>query len=161
MVPMHLKATSDESKGLLLEWQVAYAAEAYNVYCNGELIASNVTETSYTVSSETSAAVYYITGVQGEVESSPSNKVYWGSYGVEDIADNAMTIFPNPANETATVTAPGLSSVVLYNALGQEVLKATATNGICNLNLSGLQKGFYLIKAETSLGNSIQKLILK
>ena len=158
---MHFKATSDESKGLLLEWQVAYAAEAYNVYCNGELIASNLTETNYTVSNEISAAVYYVTGVQGEVESSPSNKVYYGSYGVEDIADSGMTVFPNPATETAIVTAPGLNSIVLYNTLGQEVLRAFATDGICNLNLSGLQKGLYLIKADTSLGNSIQKLILK
>ena len=161
MVPMHLKATSDESKGLLLEWQVAYAAEAYNVYCNGELIASNLTETKYTVSNEISAAVYYVTGVQGEVESSPSNKVYYGSYGVEDIADSGMTVFPNPATETAIVTAPGLNSIVLYNTLGQEVLKVFATDGICNLNLSGLHGGLYLIKAETSSGNSIQKLILK
>jgi hypothetical protein len=161
MVPMHLKATSSDSKGLLLEWQPAYDAEAYNVYCNGELIASNVTETNYTASNEISAAVYYVTGIQGEVESSPSNKIYYGSYGIEDIADNEMTVFPNPANENVTVTAPELNGVVLYNALGQEVLKAVANNGICNLDLSGLQRGLYLIKADTATGNSIQKLILK
>ena len=105
--------------------------------------------------------MYYVTGVQGEVESSPSNKVYYGNYGVEDITDNSMEVFPNPANETTTVTAPGLNSVILYNVLGQEVLTAIATDGVCKLNLSGLQKGIYLIKANTSLGNSIQKLILK
>ena len=161
MVPMHLKATSSDSKGLLLEWQPAYDAESYNVYCNGELIASNVIETNYTASNEISAAVYYVTGIQGEVESSPSNKIYYGSYGVEDIADKGMTVFPNPATENVTVTAPELNSVVLYNAFGQEVLKASANNGICNLDLSGLQRGLYLIKANTSTGNSIQKLILK
>ena len=161
MVPMHLKATSSDSKGLLLEWQPAYDAEAYNVYCNGELIASNVTETNYTASNEISAAVYYVTGIQGEVESSPSNKIYYGSYSIEDIADNGMTVFPNPVTENVTVTAPELNGVVLYNALGQEVLKAVANNGICNLDLSGLQRGLYLIKADTATGNSIQKLILK
>ena len=161
MVPMHLKATNDVSKGLLLEWQPAYDAESYNVYCNGELIASNVTETNYIIAIESSAAVYYVTGVKGEVESSPSNKIYYGSYGIEDIADNEMTVFPNPATENVTVTAPELNGVVLYNAFGQEVLKAGANNGICNLDLSGLQRGLYLIKANTSTGNSIQKLILK
>jgi hypothetical protein len=95
------------------------------------------------------------------VESSPSNKVYYGNYGIEDVADNGMTVFPNPANASVTVTAPGLNGVVLYNVLGQEVLKAVATNDICNLDLSGLQRGLYLIKADTSTGNSIQKLILK
>ena len=161
MVPMHLKATNDVSKGLLLEWQPAYDAESYNVYCNGELIASNVTETNYIIAIESSAAVYYVTGVKGEVESSPSNKIYYGSYGIEDIADNEMTVFPNPATENVTVTAPELNGVVLYNVFGQEVLKASANNGICNLDLSGLQRGLYLIKANTSTGNSIQKLILK
>ena len=72
-----------------------------------------------------------------------------------------MEVFPNPANETVTVTAPGLNNVALYNVLGQEVLKAVAVNDICNLNLTGLLKGIYLIKAETSLGNGIQKLIIK
>ena len=63
--------------------------------------------------------------------------------------------------ETVTVTALELNSVTLYNALGQEVLISTATGDICHLNLTGLPKGLYLIKANTSLGNSIQKLILK
>ena len=125
------------------------------------MIASNVTETNYSVTNETNAAVYYVTGVQGEVESSPSNKVYYGSYGLEYIADNAMVVFPNPAVENVTVTAPDLNGVALYNLLGQEMLTAFATNGICNLDLSGLQRGIYLIKANTSTGNIIQKLILK
>jgi hypothetical protein len=163
MVPMHLKAANDNSNGLLLEWQPAFAADFYNIYCNGDLIASNVTETNYTVNLdyEINAAVFYVTGVQGEVESSPSNKVYYGSYGIESISEDTMEVFPNPANETVTVTAPGLNSVVLYNALGQEVLSAMAVDGLCNLNLTGLPKGIYLIKADTSLGNGIQKLIIK
>ena len=163
MVPMHLKANYNDTNELLLEWQPAYAADAYNVYCDRELIASNVTETNYmiTLDSETDGAMYYVTGVQDEVESSPSNKVYYGNYGIENHVGDIIEVFPNPANETATVTAPGMNSVVLYNVLGQEVLKAVATDGICNLNLSGLQKGIYLIKAETSMGSSIQKLILK
>ena len=163
MVPAHLKAANDDASSLLLEWQPAHAAESYNIYCGDELIASNVTETSYTINidSETSSAMYYVTGVLGEVESSPSNKVYYGNYGIESLSEDIMEVFPNPANETATVTAPGLNSVILYNALGQEVSKAIATDGICKLNLTGLQKGIYLIKADTSLGNSIQKLILK
>ena len=163
MVPMHLKANYNDANELLLEWQPAYAADAYNVYCDGELIASNVTETNYMISldSETDGAMYYVTGIQGEVESSPSNKVYYGNYGIENHVGDIIEVFPNPANETATITAHELNNVVLYNILGQEVLKAVATDGVCNLNLSGLQKGIYLIKAETSLGNSIQKLILK
>lgn len=163
MVPMHLKSNYNDTGELVLEWQPAYAADSYNIYCNGEKIASNVTETNYVVNmeTETSGAMYYVTGVQGEVESSPSNKVYYGNYGVNHYLDEVIEVFPNPANETATVTAPGLNSIVLYNIFGQEVLKAIANNGTCNLELSGLQKGVYLIKAYTSLGNSIQKLILK
>ena len=152
--------------GVLVSWRLL-GTEApdteFNLYRDGEKIASNVTETNYVVymETETSGAMYYVTGVQGEVESSPSNKVYYGNYGVNHYLDEVIEVFPNPANETATVTAPGLNSIVLYNILGQEVLKAIANNGTCNLELSGLQKGVYLIKAYTSLGNSIQKLILK
>ena len=163
MVPMHLKSNYNDTGELVLEWQPAYAADSYNIYCNGEKISSNVTETNYVVNmeTETSGAMYYVTGVQGEVESSPSNKVYYGNYGVNHHLDEVIEVFPNPANETTTVTAPGLNSIVLYNILGQEVLKAIANNGTCNLELSGLQKGVYLIKADTSLGNCIQKLIIK
>ena len=163
MIPMHLKSSYNIDNKLLLEWQPAYAADSYNVYCNGEVIASNIVETNYTVNldNESGGALYYITGKQGEVESSPSNKVYYGNYGIENISENTLEVFPNPANETAIVTAPGLNTVTLYNVLGQEVLTAVATDGICNLNLSGLHGGLYLIKAETSSGNSIQKLILK
>ena len=161
MVPMHLKATSNEPEGLLLEWQPAYAADAYNVYCNGALIASNVTETNYTVANEIDAAVIYVTGIQGEVESSPSNKIYYGSYGIEDVADNALAVYPNPACDNIIVTAPDLKGMVLYNAVGQEVLRASAANDVCSLNLSDLPRGLYMIKAYTANGTGIQKLILK
>jgi uncharacterized delta-60 repeat protein len=69
--------------------------------------------------------------------------------GVENIADNALAVFPNPASENIYIS--GLATapyhIEVTNALGGVVLKLDVSNssGTEKLNLSGLTQGHYVL----------------
>ena len=89
----------------------AATAITYNVYCNGEKIASGLDQPSYTVASPM-AGRYVVTAETGGEESAESNAVvYTVSSGVDTPA----------ASKT-------VSSIAYYNVAGQQV--ATPVKGV-------------------------------
>lgn len=160
-IPMHLTGTAQGNE-MLLEWDAAQNADTYNVYRNGEMIASEITDNFQTVSldSDITAFTFYVTGVKNSVESSASNKVNYGNVGISESNMADMKVYPNPSNGKVSVEAEGLVSVAVYDILGQEVMQNSVSDNAITLNLNGLQSGVYFIKASTATGNSIQKIIL-
>lgn len=160
-IPTNLTGTLQGTE-MLLEWDIARNADSYNVYRNGEMIASEITDNFQTVSldSDITAFTFYVTGVKNSVESSASNKVYYGNVGISENNIGDLKVYPNPANGKVSVEAEGLISVTIYDILGQEVMQANVADNAITLNLTNLQSGVYFIKASTATGNSIQKIIL-
>ena len=160
-IPTNLTGTAQGDE-MFLEWDIARNADSYNVYRNGEMIASEITDNFQTVSldGEITAFTFYVTGVKNGVESSASNKVYYGNVGISESNISDLKIYPNPSNGKVSVEAEGLVSVAVYDILGQEVMQTNVDGNAVTLNLTDLQSGVYFIKASTAIGNSIQKIIL-
>ena len=160
-IPTNLTGTAQGDE-MFLEWDIARNADSYNVYRNGEMIASEITDNFQTVSldGEITAFTFYVTGVKNGVESSASNKVYYGNVGISESNIADLKIYPNPSNGKVSVEAEGLVSVAVYDILGQEVMQTNVDGNAVTLNLTDLQSGVYFIKASTAIGNSIQKIIL-
>lgn len=76
---------------------------------------------------------------------------------------NAIILHPNPSNSSVTVDAYNylISKVIVYSFDGKEVFKADIDfNHSCQLDISNLINGLYLINVETKEGrNFTQKLI--
>jgi hypothetical protein len=68
-----------------------------------------------------------------------------------------VNVFPNPASGKVTVTNIGSDHIRIFNLAGQEVLQVKVTNRIMNLDVSGLDKGMYLLKS----GDSAAKLMIE
>jgi len=85
------------------------------------------------------------------------------------IANNNTTefgIFPNPAtNGFVTIQAQNnekLSSVEIFNTLGKSVLSMNIENSSkVSLDVQGLTKGLYFVKATTDAGVATQKFVVK
>lgn len=75
------------------------------------------------------------------------------------VNDSSMTMYPNPATtQVALTSTKGLEiqAVTVFSLLGQKVLESNAAT----LNVSGLSKGTYVVKATTTTGKVlVQKLI--
>jgi Secretion system C-terminal sorting domain len=91
--------------------------------------------------------------------------------GVNEYSNEmGLSIYPNPANEVAKVNfkLTAEASVVLnvYDVAGKLIYtenKGTMAQGnhFSYLNISSFAKGFYTVSVQTSIGNSIVKLIVQ
>ncbi|EDM45523.1 Regulatory P domain of the subtilisin-like proprotein convertases and other protease [unidentified eubacterium SCB49] len=69
--------------------------------------------------------------------------------GVEELNTSGYSVSPNPATTNVTIKsqATPITSVEIYNVLGQEVLNATFENGLTrDINIAHLNTGMYLVK---------------
>jgi hypothetical protein len=79
--------------------------------------------------------------------------------GLNEVASQAVSIYPNPAKETLNIEVLGSAKVnaQLLNLSGQ-VLKSYTNNGSGQLNVSDLPAGVYLLQVST---NQVQKRTYK
>ena len=99
-------------------------------------------------------------GVNGD--SSGHVRVYSvdaGSLSTEDVTLTGFSVFPNPAQSSVTILLANSDSIdqaVIYNTLGQEVVRSTSTT----IDISSLSKGMYVVEVTTPLGRGIEKLLV-
>ena len=74
-------------------------------------------------------------------------------YEQHDCEDNvsqndyqAITLFPNPANDFVTLNGENLGTVRIYNALGQKVDEFEANGTELRINTAGYESGIYFVK---------------
>jgi len=82
-----------------------------------------------------------------------------------EFSESNFIVYPNPANEVIYVTNSDLThkitSVVIYNILGQQVVMVTSSDNIGTVDVSSLASGNYLMKIKTQAGTSIAKFLKK
>lgn len=86
------------------------------------------------------------------------SNAYASSVFVDNITiDNALSIedndftkfsyYPNPVNDVLNISHDGnITSVAIYNILGQEVINKEINAGEAKIDMSGLAKGTYMVK---------------
>ena len=78
-----------------------------------------------------------------------------------DLADG-LRAYPNPVNNILNIEyTSDLSSISVYNMLGQQVLAKKVTATSTQLDLSGLNVGTYLVKVEAGTVSTIVKVFKK
>ena len=69
---------------------------------------------------------------------------------VEEIPDNELTLYPNPANNLVRINGVEAAEVQVYNAIGQMVKTVRGTNEI---DVVDLAEGVYLVRIMDAEGN--------
>ncbi|AWG23286.1 hypothetical protein FFWV33_18010 [Flavobacterium faecale] len=74
---------------------------------------------------------------------------------------NKITVVPNPATTTVTVTAPIDSKINIYNTLGA-LLKSVQSNNLqSKINVSDLSAGIYFVEISLAGERTVRKLIVE
>ena len=148
---------------VVLSWQQATMAKAYNIYRNGERIAHGVHETSFVDYEANSSQTYHytVTGYSDFIESSPSNEVYidWTTEIDEQVEPQEVNLYPNPTDSKVYIEAEGLCQVRVFNLMGQEILKQTVSDGRFIVDLSSQPQGCYFIETLTEQGSTTKKIM--
>ena len=99
--------------------------------------------------------------------SAPAKCMYGNEYyvrvlfsldGVDEIEAQNVQVYPNPAKDILTVKAENLSSVVVYNSLGQRVLAQEINGDETTINTSDFEAGIYMVRIMAN-GNEITRKI--
>lgn len=139
----------------------------YNVYyqhqSSGFDLLDYTTETEYIhegMALITGLHEYYITAVYDEGESDVSNTAEVVISGIENILENNLNIFPNPAKDFVTIQSDNIiESVTIYNFAGQAIVKEKADSHAFRVNVSSYNPGVYIFRIDTDNG-SINKYIV-
>ena len=66
--------------------------------------------------------------------------------GVSQNGNQAVAVYPNPANDFVTLSGENLGTVSIFNTLGQKVDEFEANGNELRINTTGYENGVYVVK---------------
>lgn len=87
-----------------------------------------------------------------------SVKIYYSTDGVDENEVQNVEVYPNPTKDVLTVKAENISSVVVYNSIGQKVFAQTLDANETTVNMSNFEAGIYMVRIVAN-GNEITKRV--
>jgi len=87
--------------------------------------------------------------------------IYVGNVGINELNNNSLVIFPNPAKDFMTIQATtNIKKIQVYDVTGQSVIDQTVNANNITVNTSGFGTGVYYLKADLSSGGTIVKKVV-
>ena len=129
--------------------------------------------TTYTDNSANQEGDYYyklyaVYSSLGDCVSAPANWKYDSNryyihvpYSADDVDEQEtqnVSVFPNPAMESFTVSGEGLNHVTVCNTLGQVVYSADCNGNSAIVNIDNLETGIYLVRVATENGIATKRI---
>ena len=166
--PQKVELTEDETGEeniMVLAWEAPEQGNplGYNVFMNGELVAENTTDMSYTFTGE--FGTFYVAEVQAVYDNDMTSvKVVaakTNTWAVAENTTNICRIYPNPANNTVRIDATSeMQQINIYNTLGALVESINVNGKAAQLNLANYSNGVYFININHAGGSSTQRLVI-
>jgi hypothetical protein len=130
---------------------------------------ADVTETKYVdeVSSEEVAIdrSYKVKAVYPECESefaladNGDDFIRISNVSVGENQLSNVRLYPNPTSGQLSIEADHMTTVSVFDLVGQCLIQMTAKDGQTTLDMSQLQNGIYLIKVSTTNGSVMQRVV--
>ena len=138
---------TDVREGMMATvWNAVEGAIAYNLYRDGEMIAENLTGTSYN-DTEMAINAQHCYAVQSVFEKGVSDKSaevcanYFAGIGEND---SKVSIFPNPTSDQVTIECIGMTLIEVYSVEGKLVQRVQVEGD--TYQLVGLESGVYTLR---------------
>ena len=85
-------------------------------------------------------------------------KVYYSPTEVDENQTSALKLYPNPAQQSLSLEAEGMTHIEFYDVLGQLVYQQDAESNNLTLNVSDWTEGLYFVKVQTKSGWFIRRV---
>ena len=163
VAPSNLKAEVVNETSIKLTWNAIGNAITYNVYQDGEMIAT-VELPSYTVEGLEKSTEYCftVTAVNQAGESEKSDEVCKTlGEGVEEFA-SSFNIYPNPVSDKLYIeTEVEIEEVSIFDIYGRRQELSAVSCQPSAIDVSNLNSGVYFVKVVTENGEVVKRFIKK
>lgn len=85
-------------------------------------------------------------------------KVYYSPTEVDENQTSALKLYPNPAQQSLSLEAEGMTYIEVYDVLGQLVYQQDAESNNLTLNVSDWTECLYFVKVQTQSGWFIRRV---
>lgn len=76
---------------------------------------------------------------------------------VEETSEQTVEIYPNPTSGMLTIKKEGMTSVEVYNAVGQHLMSMEVNNDMCQVNTDRLANGIYFVRIYANDGSKLNR----
>ena len=163
VAPSSLKAEVVNETSIKLTWNAIGNAITYNVYQDGEMIAT-VELPSYTVEGLEKSTEYCftVTAVNQAGESEKSDEVCMTlGEGVEEFA-SSFNIYPNPVSDKLYIeTEVEIEEVSIFDIYGRRQELSAISCQPSAIDVSNLNSGVYFVKVVTENGEVVKRFVKK
>ena len=135
----------------------------YNIYLDDDLIEALWPYNFYSHNFNVVEMCYTVTSEYNNCESDPSNEVCFHLESIDEIGENEVSLYPNPASNYITLTSiHKITRITLTNYIGQ-IVYVEDVNGDSRveLNTNSYPAGVYLVKIETESGVVTKRIIIR
>lgn len=94
--------------------------------------------------------------VNGQTYYGPETTFQTWMEGVDEL-ENSVKLYPNPTNNILNVEGDGMSSIEVYNAVGQRVMKQEVNGNKAQVNTQSLNSGVYFIRIVANDGSMVNR----
>lgn len=118
-------------------------------YLIGDVLVDNVSVgavSTYTFNNVTTSHTFYASFVLNE--------------GIDDNEDDAVKVYPNPANDVLRIDCRNMVSLTVSNPSGQIMISEGNLSGYKELDVSGFKAGVYILRMKLKDGCTITKEIV-
>jgi hypothetical protein len=166
-------APDSETRIIRLEWQAPEdrVPESYTLMevvsnCATEL--QGITDTFYEIEIPVDVVVdytYTLYAVYPECVSEPAltadgdSLIHLTNLSVNEQSLLNVKLYPNPTSGQLSIEAEEMTSVSVYDLVGQCLMQMSVEDGQATLDMSQLQMGVYLVKVSTANGSMMQRVV--
>ena len=80
--------------------------------------------------------------------------------GVSEDFEKCIIIYPNPTNGIVFIESEDIKHITISNMLGQTIFEGNASGNVLEYDFGKHEKGVYLIRIETAIGEATKHIIL-
>ena len=164
--PTALTVSDITDNSAVLSWTAGSTETAWRLEVNGTLV-NNVTTNPYTLTGLTATTAYTVkvkAVCDDTHESEWSNATMFTTteVGIDDVYGSHITLFPNPASATVTLTGiEGQATVSVVDMNGRVSGEWRVESGKLTIDVSGFAQGAYFVRITGEQNTAIRKLIVK
>ena len=159
--PENLNASTD-ANNITLTWVASPTASTYNIYRDNDIIAENITDTSFTDNGlEYGTYCYVVRSVCGSGESDNSDIVCQTITPTITQEINTITnISPNPTTGIIRIESQEkITEIKIYDINGKVCHKTHPYNKAIDVNINNLPQGLYLVNILTTDHNEAIRIV--